>query len=625
MAMTSNPMVEEHHVLDHLLVLRRRWRMCAAVFLGFVVAAAIVNYRSDPVYRAKSRIVIGTGHAGGMLSDRLGAIEGYFLEQRSFDTQLEVIVSEPVLERAARVLGWIDEGTPRPQRQAAIARLKPAIEVLRVKETRVVVVRAHDAWPNQARNKANALVEAYIAYTEEQQAAAQRSSVAWLSSETRRLRDSLRLSEERLLEYLAREQIDPADGQDEASPTSSGVSESLKAQIAAGEVELARLLERYRERHPRVVDARARQRNLRARSGEEQARQAQEHRKLIQYRFLRRDAELDHEMYQVLLKKLKEADLTAGTADTGIRVLEAAKLPRSPVAPHMARNLLVAAILGIALAIGLAYGAESLDRTVRTPEQILRSSGLPTLAVVRAFESDSSGGNVVAAAAGGMDSETFRTLRTNLRFSHVDQPRRVVLVTSAGPREGKSTVVANLAVSLAQAGRRTLAIDTDLRRPSLHELLRLENRRGLADVLAGDARIEDTILPSGVEGLDGLVSGTLPPNPAEMIESARFQRLIADLRERYEYILLDSPPADGLIDASLLSSLSDGVLFVVEHGRHDARALGSALAQLARANARLYGVVLNKVPSAGSDALARYYRYGGALPDSQPLSPVGIG
>jgi capsular exopolysaccharide synthesis family protein len=187
-------------------------------------------------------------------------------------------------------------------------------------------------------------------------------------------------------------------------------------------------------------------------------------------------------------------------------------------------------------------------------------------------------------------------------------------------------VVANLAVSLAQAGRRTLAVDTDLRRPSLHDLLRLENRTGLADVLTGDARIDDAILPSRFEGLDALVSGTLPPNPAEMIESARFQTLVGELRERYEYILLDSPPADGLIDASLLSSLADGVLFVVEHGRHDAKALGSALAQLARANARMYGVVLNKAPCGESDALAHYYRYGGALADSQPpLSPVGIG
>jgi capsular exopolysaccharide synthesis family protein len=216
----------------------------------------------------------------------------------------------------------------------------------------------------------------------------------------------------------------------------------------------------------------------------------------------------------------------------------------------------------------------------------------------------------VADTPGALEGEMFRALRTNLRFSHVDRPRRVVLVTSTGPEEGKSTVLANLAVSLAQSGRRTVVIDTDLRRPSLHRLFELGRSRGLADYLAGDALLEDALRPTQIEGLDALPCGTLPANPAELIESARLQELLRVLRERYDYVLLDSPPAGGLIDASLLAGLADGVLLVVEPRRFDWRILRGTVRQLERSGARLYGVVLNKTPRDEQADVYRNYAYG---------------
>ena len=149
----------------------------------------------------------------------------------------------------------------------------------------------------------------------------------------------------------------------------------------------------------------------------------------------------------------------------------------------------------------------------------------------------------------------------------------MVLVTSTGPDEGKSTIVANLGVSLARSGRRVVIAETDLRRPVLHKAFQLSKTRGLADVLAGDAALENAIRPTETDGLDVIPCGTLPANPAELIESVRLQELIGQLRERYDYVLLDSPPAGGLVDASLLSALADGVLFVVEPRRFDLRVL----------------------------------------------------
>lgn len=621
------PQSDERHWVDPREFVRKRWRLIAAAFFGFVAVAALLSVRQPPVYRATTRILVGSGLLGSALGDRSSALEGYFFERRSFETQLEIMRSEPVAERAALALGLLDAGTPASLRQAKVASLKGAVSVERVRETRVVGLSAMGPTPERARALADAMADAYIGYARDQRAEANSQSIAWLTSETANLREQLRHSEERLVDYLSTEHIDPSAEEEEGIVAPAGDGEALRSQIAAVEVELSQLRQRYRDRHPRVVDARARRDALVRRAERDRSLRGQENRKLIQYRILKRDADLDHQMYQVLLKKLKEADLGAELGEPDIRVLEAAKLPSSPVAPRTPRNLAVAAVLGLCLALGLAYGAEMLDRSVRSGDDVLRMLGLPTLGVVHRFDAPP-GQALSAESPGSPEGETFRALRTNLRYSHVDKPRRVVLVTSTGAEEGKSTVLANLAVSLAQSGRRTLVVDTDLRRPSLHRLFRLPNGRGLADVLAGDADLDVSIQRTHLTDLDVLTCGTRPPNPAELIESVRLQERLGELRGRYEYVLLDSPPAGGLIDASLLSSLADGVVFVVEGGRFDLRLLRASLRQLERAGARLYGVVLNKASRDERAALYGYYRYGDLGEPSRGetgVSAAGVG
>jgi capsular exopolysaccharide synthesis family protein len=599
----SKPVSEESHLADTLAVLRKRWRTLAATFVGFVAVAALVSFRLPPVYEAEARIVIGSGHSRSLMSDGFLALESYFLERRSFETQLEVIQSEPVALLAAQRLGWIDAETPDAERLQRAAAVKGALEVQHLRDTRIVQLRAHDSAPERARAIANAVAEAYILFAEEQGTEARNRSVAWLTQEIDALRDKLRLSEEKLVEYLSQADVEAPVG--ESPGEMPPADETLRTQLATAELQLTQLLGRYRNLHPEVQEARKRVAGLRARIADAQASRAEDSRRLIQYRLLKRDAQLDREMYDVLLKKLKEADINDQVTDADIRILEAAKLPGAPIAPRTGRNLGVAAVLGLCLALMLAYLVEYFDRSLGSAEEVTRSLGLATLGVVGSFGRRRS--DALAVEAGGSLGEAFRTLRTNLRFSHVDVPRRVVLVTSTGPEEGKSTVVSNLGASLAQSGRRTLVIDTDLRRPSLHRALGAPRSRGLADILAGDASPEDAIRGTRIGGLDVLPCGTVPANPAELIESARLQELLAALRGRYEYVILDSPPAGGLVDASLLSSLADGVLFVIEPGRFDWRAIRGALRQLERAGARVYGAVLNKADTDGAASLYGYY------------------
>jgi capsular exopolysaccharide synthesis family protein len=616
---------EEGHLVDQLAVLRRRWRTALATFLGFLAVAGALSLRLPPVYQATARVVIGAGYGRGLLSDRINPMEGYLLEQRSFETQLEVIRSEPVARIAAERLGWVAPDAAPEQRELAAARVKSAISVQHLSDTRIVLIGARAAEPAAARELANAVAGAYIHYALEEGNAARSRSVAWLTEELETLREKLRGSEERLADYMTREDVAAAPAAAEAGDAASPAEQALRADLAAAEVALGELLGRYRERHPRVLEAQAQVASLRARIAEEQGLRAESRRALVQYRLLQRDADLDHQMYEVLLKKLKETDVAAGVGESDIRILEDAKLPSRPVAPRTARNLGVAAVLALCLALALAWMVEYFDRSVGSAEDVRRALGLPTLGVVSSFGREPSRGLLVAEVPGSAEGEMFRTLRTNVRFSHVDVPRRVVLVTSTGPAEGKSTILANLGVSLAQSGRRTLIVDTDLRRPVLHRIFALSKARGLADVLAGDVSLDEVLRPTRVADLEVLPCGTVPANPAELIESARLQELLARLRERYEYVLLDSPPAGGLVDASLLSALADGVLFVVEPRRFDWRVLRAALRQLDRAGARLYGVVINKAPRDADAGLYGYYgyRYGAdARRDAAP-DPAG--
>jgi capsular exopolysaccharide synthesis family protein len=617
--------LEENHLADYLGVIRKRWRTVLATFLGFVAVAGIISFRLPPVYQATARIVIGSGVAKGLISEGVTPVEGYFLERLSFETQLEVIQSEPVAKLAAEILGWADENTSDEREEQLASQIKARVSVQHLRDTRIVLLRAVDSSPERAQEIANAVAAAYMDYARAEGDEARSRSMAWLTSEIESLREQLRHSEERLVDYLAAEQIDLA-GAASATPRDSTASDdALRASLAAAELELSDLLGRYRGRHPKVLETRARVGSLRRRLVDAQGSRAGDQRKLIQYRLLKRDADLDREMYEVLLKKLKEADVREGLSDAKIRVLEHAKRPSTPIEPRTPRNLAIATLLGLCLAIALAYGVEYFDRSVGTADEVMRVLGLPTLGVVSSFGRRAASVGLPAEAPASKEGEMFRTLRTNLRFSHVDMPRRVVLVTSTGPEEGKSTVVANLGVSLAQSGRRTLLVDTDFRRPSLHGLLDLPRSRGLADAAAGDAELADTIRQTRVDGLELLACGTRPANPAELIESTRLQEMIARLRSSYDYVLLDSPPAGGLVDASLLSSIADGVLFVVEPRRFDWRVLRGALRQLERAGARIYGVVINKAPEEVGSPLYGYYSetLGGVGDRDADISPAG--
>ncbi|HTS13034.1 MAG TPA: polysaccharide biosynthesis tyrosine autokinase [Candidatus Limnocylindrales bacterium] len=357
--------------------------------------------------------------------------------------------------------------------------------------------------------------------------------------------------------------------------------------------------------------------------------------KLVQYHILQHDAEANKTLYDGLLQKLKEAGISAGLRSSNIRIVDPALAPTQPSRPQKSRNISLAFLVGLIGGIGLAVFREYLDNTVKSPDDIEALTGLPSLAVVPSLSGSNGHHGRLARLAGeaapqpvsgprvellsyiqpkSQISEAFRALRTSLLLSQAEHPPQVILVTSALPREGKTTAAVNLGVTLAQLGDRTLLMDSDLRKPGIRRALNLTigKEAGLSSYLAGVSSLDEVIVPHPtISNLAALTTGPVPPSPADLLSSLKMREAVAELRRRFKFIVIDSPPIMAATDAVILSALTDGVLLVVRSGDTPKEAFTRTRDLLAAVRCRILGVVLNAVDSSAPDYYYsyRYYPY----------------
>lgn len=347
----------------------------------------------------------------------------------------------------------------------------------------------------------------------------------------------------------------------------------------------------------------------------------------IEYSLLKRDVESNRTLYEGLLEKLKEAGVTAGLKSNNIRPVDKARVPTEPSEPNVPRNLAFALALGLTTGLGLAFLLEGMDNTVRTPEQAQLISGLPSLGMIPMGSKSLSETAVtkrlaVASSKEAVElvtqsrpqsqmAESYRALRTSLLLSSLGAPPKTILVTSALPQEGKSTTSINTAIVLAQKGTRVLLIDADLRRPSIHKTLGMGPRTGLSNVLTGSATLHQAIVRSTIlPSLFILPAGTPPPNPAELLASSNMKDVLAELREEYDHIVVDTPPTLSVTDAVVMSTRADAVVLVIRCGQTTKQALRRSRDLLTQVNARVCGVLLNAVDLNSPDYYY-YYEYQG--------------
>lgn len=347
---------------------------------------------------------------------------------------------------------------------------------------------------------------------------------------------------------------------------------------------------------------------------------------------LTRQLEVDQETYNLMTKKLEETRITEAGKEENIRILDLAIMPEAPIKPKKKLNFLLGALIGLGLGIGLTFLIEYFDDSIKNPEELERI-GFPILATIPEIsakeiiqkttslngevEEISEARQIETRLITHFDpkspiSEAYRTLRTNIQFKTKQSKKMAVLVTSSAPKEGKSTTVANLAITMAQMGNETVLIDADLRRPVIHSIFNIKKESGLTNYLVGNADLKDIIRPTFVDHLKIIPSGPLPPNPSELLGSEEMQTLLEKLKEKFEVILFDSPPVIAVTDAAILSTMVDGILLVIKAHETHREAIKRTKSLLDTAEARIFGSLLNGVnfqKTYGTNYYYYYYHY----------------
>ncbi|HVQ36023.1 MAG TPA: polysaccharide biosynthesis tyrosine autokinase, partial [Pyrinomonadaceae bacterium] len=406
--------------------------------------------------------------------------------------------------------------------------------------------------------------------------------------------------------------------------------QKIEAQLAPREKELERATgETLKSVKSRYESAAASEQALNRKYMEQRGTTTQQTHDQIEMLAITQELETNKQYLNGLLQKEKELRATQGSTEktSDISVATYSRLPKQPIGPPRLRNILIALVLSLVAGIGLAFLLDFLDDTVNSMEDVDRYIHLPALALIPASKSEKARliGMPTGSAPPGPSNalalvddarspvaEAYRHLRTSLLLSSAGQPPKTILVTSSQPSEGKTTTAINTAVMLAQTGAEVLIIDCDLRRPRLHAHFEVSNSVGLTNWLSGEKNIDALIQTYDKrDNLKLLTSGPVPPNPAELLGSDEMRKLLGLLSERFAHIIIDSPPAISFTDASILSTMVDGVMLIVHGGKSSRAVVRRARQQLLDVGANIFGVVLNnvKLESQQDYYYAGYYGY----------------
>jgi capsular exopolysaccharide synthesis family protein len=324
----------------------------------------------------------------------------------------------------------------------------------------------------------------------------------------------------------------------------------------------------------------------------------------ITYDILQREIDTSRQLYDGLLQSSKEIGVGANLGTNNISIIDRALVPGSPSKPNWVRNLLTSAALGLLLGVGLAFLMELLDESIRSPEDVERKLGLPLLGTIPKLDKGITPVLALADARSNF-SEAYYSVRTALQFSTSEGVPSSLVITSARPSEGKSTSSTAIAQNFARLGLRVLLIDSDLRNPSLHKVLNAENSDGFSNYLTGGMSLIQLAQETSIPGLSFIPCGPMPPNPAELLGSAKLAAMLREARPQFDMVVIDAPPVMGLADAPLLASAAAGTVLVVEAGGTGRNLAKTAIRRLGVGNAHLLGVLLTKF-----DARKTSYGYG---------------
>jgi capsular exopolysaccharide synthesis family protein len=664
----GSPLANEREldVRYYLELLWRGRVLIVACALAGAALGLLYAFSQTPQYQAGVMLQIEPPPPAFMsVNDALLAGAGSYWQNADFyNTQWKVLRSKSLGDKVVEKLRLADR-PPFKDHPDKGGLLVGFVTVDPIPESRLVVVSVTQPDPKEAALWANTLADVYIEQSIETRVDAAKKAYEWLQERLAATQTSMREAQDRLLKSYQSLDLFVPEGSVSAVTSSitklnddfisaqarritieaalkqvedmrrSGQSLDTVPQVAADNVvlgfntqianltvELSKMSEKFKEGHPEVQkiqaqvgqirkakDARAaeivnglsaeyqqlrkREEELRTAIDAQKGQAAKQGRNTAELEALKKEADSAKNLYEVLLQKLNETDIAASIRLNNTTVIEKAMAPRSPVRPEKRKIAAVALFLGLALGVGLVLARDYFDNTLRGPEEVERYLHLDLLAAVPRYEQD----NVL------LVTEAYQSLRTALIFGRKDERGQVVLITGTAPQEGKTTTLVNVSRLLAGSGETTVVLDCDLRRAQLHHRLALSREPGFTDLFTRHDDLE-LIQATRVPNLFAITAGPAPPNPPAVLARKQVADLLERLRDRYDWILIDSPPLASVTDALLLARHADMVVMVVQHNKVDKKVVKRNVNALRKATDNLLGVVLNAV-----DVRAKGYGY----------------
>lgn len=604
--MLPSPQVREITLKDYIKVIQKRRWVISSTFFVVVISTTVFTLRMTPVYRATVSIIIEKAPPKVISIEEVYQPGG--AEKDYYQTQYKLLGSRMLAKMVSDELKLARD--PEFSKDP-VSRVLSKLNVEPVKESRMVNLSFESQDPIKAAKIANTFAQAYIQQDLETKKSASQYAVGWLDEQLTEMKKKLETAEVNLNKYIQENKIVSIPTLQEES---QGLLQTLKREQARLETDIQEAAQRYKEKHPKMLGL-----NSELESVGEKIKLETEHlldlnEKMIQYNVLKREVESNRQLYESLLKRAKETAVSEELQTSRIRIVDPAEVPKAPVRPKKRQNFILSCILGIMLGTGIAFFLEYLDSTVKTAEDIELYVKLPFLGYVpsasKEVHSNKELDLLCHNKAGIRIAEAFRSVRTSVIFSSPeDRPLKAILVTSAIPQEGKTSVVVNLATVFAQKNEQVIIIETDMRRHRLAQSFDLDNQDGLSSFLAGTADLEKILKKTSVPNLSLIPAGPVPPNPAELLTSTKLTWLLDELKKRFDRIIIDSPPVLTVADTSILAHIVDGAIQVIRAGFVNLEVVLRAKQRLTEAKARILGVILNNAEIKKEDSYYYYHYY----------------
>lgn len=619
----------ELNLRDYWQIIQKRRLILGVVFCVVLILSIIHTHLQNPVYQAASSVQwIERKTLGSMLTELVTVSSADPLA-----TQARIIISLPVLERVAVELNLVDaQATPAEITEQAEA-LQGAVSTDVVSDTNIIRILVNHGNPQLAADIANKVAEAYIAENLKERTKESRNVREFIEQQLEEMGAKLKNSEEKLTRFKEVE-------------VPSGAELTLQNRLADLEMRRQNLLAHYTLSHPDVKNI------------DEQISQIKEQlkslpQKELEYSRLVREVEINSKLYLELKGKLEMARIAEAEKAGDVSLVDRAIVPASPISPNKPLNYLLGTVIGIMLGLAATFVTEQLDTSIGTIEDVEDYLKLPALGVIpyirtkdekqrkfiwrlwpRKFNAEEKilrmrNQLLIHYPSSSHIFEAYRILRTGIQTEVFKEKiqRKILLFSSSGPEEGKSVTISNLAVVMAQGNVRTLLIDADMRRSVIHKMFGLKERepglsdvlrgivkpeeaiRTFTDILMGELGFDETLKVPGLDGLNILTSGSLPTHPAELLASAEMAGLLEKLKEKFDLILIDSPPVLTVADPIILASKADGVILVYLVGKTARSVLGRAKTQLIESGAQVKGIILNNISPEIEMRYGYYYHY----------------